>query len=125
MKGFGQAQQGWEDCGCEEDKVGQQVLGGKLNTISKVRGVYYSQIYTPDFRYGYIYLPYIVSTDIETEEHTDFHGDSLNGRVILNFRAEAKDGINRTALREIKLLQEVHIKMLKGSHNLNKIEGET
>ena len=34
----------------------------------------------------------------------------MNGRVILNFRAEAKDGINRTALREIKLLQEVHIK---------------
>ena len=29
---------------------------------------------------------------------------------IFNFRAEAKDGINRTALREIKLLQEVQIK---------------
>ena len=28
---------------------------------------------------------------------------------IFNFRAEAKDGINRTALREIKLLQEVQI----------------
>ena len=31
---------------------------------------------------------------------------------IFNFRAEAKDGINRTALREIKLLQEVQIKNL-------------
>ena len=40
---------------------------------------------------------------------------STCGRVVavkkikLGSRAEAKDGINRTALREIKLLQEVHL----------------
>ena len=30
-------------------------------------------------------------------------------KIKLGSRAEAKDGINRTALREIKLLQEVHL----------------
>ena len=41
--------------------------------------------------------------------------DTLNGnrivavkKIKLGNRAEAKDGINRTALREIKLLQELH-----------------
>ncbi|KAK6016091.1 hypothetical protein OSTOST_18430, partial [Ostertagia ostertagi] len=29
-------------------------------------------------------------------------------KIKLGSRAEAKDGINRTALREIKLLQEIH-----------------
>lgn len=40
--------------------------------------------------------------DLETGDHVAIK------KIKLGSRAEARDGVNRTALREIKLLQEIH-----------------
>uniref|UniRef100_A0A8C5FPJ6 Cyclin-dependent kinase 7 n=1 Tax=Gadus morhua TaxID=8049 RepID=A0A8C5FPJ6_GADMO len=46
-----------------------------------------------------------VKTRAKRYEKLDFLGE---GQIKVGHRTEAKDGINRTALREIKLLQELH-----------------
>ena len=86
LSGFGQAQQGWEDCGCQEDQTGKQVLLLKLIITSSNLRIIVAIFVSHAYRVLTIRI-----------------------WLIFDFRAEAKDGINRTALREIKLLQEVQL----------------
>lgn len=84
--------------------------GNKLSRYQKIEflgegqvseGIYIDKLFLSFFTYFFQFATVYKARDLETDEIVAVK------KIKLGSRAEAKDGINRTALREIKILQEL------------------